>query len=123
MFPKYKKIYSLVIQDVARRLDMAFDNFYRRINEKRNGKNIRAGFSRYKSITYTQSGFRIMDNGHVWLSKLGIIRTFMHRSVTGEIKTVSVKRDSVGDWFISLTVETDRNADFNTDKTEVNELK
>ncbi|MGC8506630.1 MAG: RNA-guided endonuclease InsQ/TnpB family protein, partial [Thermoplasmata archaeon] len=47
----------------------------------------------------------------------------MHRSVTGEIKTVSVKRDSVGDWFISLTVETDRNADFNTDKTEVNELK
>ncbi|MGC8496452.1 MAG: helix-turn-helix domain-containing protein [Thermoplasmata archaeon] len=49
IFPEYKNIHSLVIQDVARRLDRAFDNFYRRINEKRNGKNIRAGFSRYKS--------------------------------------------------------------------------
>ena len=28
----------------------------------------------YSSITYTQSGFRILDNGHVWLSKIGEIR-------------------------------------------------
>ncbi|MCL5783008.1 MAG: helix-turn-helix domain-containing protein [Candidatus Thermoplasmatota archaeon] len=32
---------------------------------------------RYSSITYTQSGFRIMDNGHVWLSKIGEVRMFM----------------------------------------------
>ena len=27
----------------------------------------------------------------------------MHRSVAGEIRTLSVKRDSVGDWFITIT--------------------
>ena len=103
MFSEFRNIHSLVIQDVAHRLDKAFDNFYRRINEKKNGKNIKAGFPRFKSrdryssITYTQSGFSIMDNGHVWFSKIGEIRTFMHRSVTGDIRTVSVKHDSVGD--------------------------
>jgi putative transposase len=127
MFSEFRNIHSLVIQDVARRLDKAFDNFYRRINEKKNGKNIKAGFPRFKSrdryssITYTQSGFSIMDNGHVWFSKIGEIRTFMHRSVRGDIKTVSVKHDSVGDWFITLTVETDSNTHSNTDKSEKTE--
>ena len=76
-FPEFKDIHSQVLQDVARRLDRAYDNFYRRIGEKRNGKNIKAGFPRFKSkdrynsITYPQSGFRILDNGHVWLSRIG----------------------------------------------------
>ncbi len=111
MFPEYKSMHSLAIQDVARRLDKAFDNFFMRVEEKRNGKNIKAGFPRFKSrdryssITYTQSGFRILDNGHVWLSKIGEIRMFMNRSITGDIRTLSVKRDRVGDWFITVTAE------------------
>ena len=112
MFPEYKSMHSLVIQDVVHRVDKAFDNFFRRISERKNGKNIKAGFPRFKSrdryssITYTQSGFRILDNGHVWLSKIGEIRMFMHRSITGDIRTLSVKRDRVGDWFITVTAET-----------------
>ena len=74
MFPEYRNMHSLAIQDVVHRVDKAFDNFFRRISERKNGKNIKAGFPRFKSrdryssITYTQSGFRILDNGHVWLS-------------------------------------------------------
>ena len=123
MFSEFRNIHSLVIQDVAHRLDKAFDNFYRRINEKKNGKNIKAGFPRFKSrdryssITYTQSGFSIMDNGHVLLSKIGEIRVFMHRSVTGDIRTVSVKHDSVGDWFITMTFGTDIRSDSPVDET------
>ena len=123
MFPEYRNIHSQVLQDVVRRLDKAYDNFYRRVKEKKNGKNIKAGFPRFKSrdryssITYTQSGFRIMDNGHVCLSKIGEVRMFMHRSVTGEIKTLSVKHDSIGDWFITMTVETDIRSDSPVDET------
>ncbi len=73
-------------------------------------KNIKAGSPRFKSkdrynsITYPQSGFRILDNGHVWLSKIGEIRMFLHRRISGDIKTLSIKRDPVGDWFVTLTV-------------------
>ncbi len=123
-FPEYHHIHSLVIQDVARRLDKAYGNFFRRVGEKKNGKSIKAGFPRFKSkdryssITYTQSGFSILDNGHVWLSKIGEVRMFMHRSINGDIRTISVKRDSVGDWFITFTVETHSNRD----KSEGNEI-
>ena len=125
-FPEFRNIHSLAIQDVARRLDRAFDNFYRRIREKRDGNSIKAGFPRFKSsdryssITYTQSGFRIMDSGHVWFSKIGEIRTFMHRSVTGHISTVSIKHDPVGDWFITMTVDTDIRTDKPADETMQN---
>jgi transposase len=84
MFPEYKNLHSLVIQDVARRLDKAFDNFFMRVEEKRNGKNIKAGFPRFKSrdryssITYTQSGFRILDNpSHTHSQVSGYLTTVM----------------------------------------------
>ena len=118
-FPEYRSIHSLVVQDVARRLDKAYYNFFRRLREKRQGKKAGAGFPRFKSadryssITYTQSGFRILDNGHIWLSKIGEVRMFMHRPINETIKTLSIKRDSVGDWFITFTVQTDRKHDEN----------
>ena len=93
----YKNVHSQVLQDVARRMDVAYQNFFRRIMEKKSGKQQKAGFprfksrNRYNSITYPQSGFRILDNGHVWLSKIGEIRMFMHRPITGTIRTLSVK--------------------------------
>ena len=111
----YKNVHSQVLQDVARRMDVAYQNFFRRIMEKKSGKQQKAGFprfksrNRYNSITYPQSGFRILDNGHVWLSKIGEIRMFMHRPITGTVRTLSVKRDNVGDWFITVT--TDQNTD------------
>jgi putative transposase len=126
-FPEYRSIHSQVLQDVPRRLDRAYGNFFRRTEEKNNGKNIKAGFPRFKSkeryssITYPQSGFRIMDNGHVWLSKLGEVRMFMHRPIIGEIKTLSVKRDNVGDWFITVTA--DQYGDGGTERQEGGDLE
>ena len=60
-FPEFNNIHSQVLQDVAHRVDKAYDNFYRRTGEKRNGKNIKAGFpgfkskDRHSSITYPQT--------------------------------------------------------------------
>ena len=114
IFPEFNNAHSQVLQDVAHRVDKAYDNFYRRIREKNNGSRIKAGFPRFKSkyrynsITYPQSGFRILDDGHVWLSKIGEVRMFMHRPVTGEIKTLSVKRDKAGDWFMTVTADSEK---------------
>ncbi len=84
-------------------MDKAFEAFFRRVDRKRKGKRIKAGFprfkpaSRYNSFTYSQSGFRLLENGHAWLSKIGELRVFRHRQPKGKIKTLQVKRDSVGD--------------------------
>src|SRR5215204_4827509 len=59
--PELGTVHSQVLQDVLKRLDKAFDNFFRRVKAKQ-GK---AGFPRfrsrvrYNSITYPQTGFAI----------------------------------------------------------------
>ncbi len=126
IFPEFNNAHSQVLQDVARRVDKAYDNFFRRIREKNNGSRIKAGFPRFKSkdrynsITYTQSGFKILDNGHVMLSKIGEVRMFMHRRIIGDIKTLSIKRDKVGDWFMTITVDMQKgySADVRADNIE-----
>lgn len=109
--PEFRLVHSQVLQDVLRRVDRAYANFFNRLGRRSKGEKIRAGYPRFKpdlrynSITYPQAQrFQIVD-GHITLPKIGKLRVFMHRDPVGEIKTMTVKRDSVGDWHISLTVE------------------
>jgi putative transposase len=110
-FPEYKAIYSQVLQDVLRRLDKAFGNFFERVKRKKNGEKLKVGYPRFKpawrydSFTYPQSGFEILSNGHINLSKIGRLRVFMHRKISGTVKTLTIKRDRVGDWFVMITAE------------------
>ena len=102
-FPEYKNIYSQALQNVADRLDKSYDNFFRRIKEKKNGKKIKTGFPRfksreqYRSITYTQSGFKLLDNTHIFFSKIGEIR--------GKIKQGTIKKHKADNYFVTLVVE------------------
>ena len=111
IFLEYKVIYSQVLQDVLRRLDKAFDNFFDRVGRIRKGERLKAGYPRFKpawrynSFTYPQSGFQILPRGHVNLSKIGTLRVFMHRKVSGTVKTLTVKRDRVADWFVVIVAE------------------
>ena len=49
-FPEFNSIHSQVLQDVARRLDRAYDSFFRRLGENNNGSRIKAGFPRFKQM-------------------------------------------------------------------------
>ena len=110
-FDEYRNIHSQVLQDVVRRADRAYQNFYRRIREKKQGVKQKAGFprlkgkGRYRSLTYPQSGFTLMENGHLRLSKIGAIRMFMHREIEGEIKTLNISHDGSGKWYASFSVK------------------
>lgn len=104
--PEYSGVYSQVLQDVLRRLDKSYANFFRRIKtgEKAGFPRFK-GQNRFKSITYPQLGFQILENGHLELSKVGTIRMFKHREVEGTIKTCMIKKDGVGDWYAIFTTE------------------
>ena len=98
-------LYSQVAQDVIRRLDKAFRNFFRRVkNGEKPGYPRFQGRNRYDSFTYPQSGFKILDDGKLKLSKIGTIRMFVHREIVGKIKTCTILRD--GDqWYACFSVE------------------
>ena len=97
-------VYSQVAQDVLRRLDRAFVDFFRRVrNSETPGYPRFQGKNRYNSFTYPQFGFKIKD-GRLHLVKIGAIRLFQHREIEGKIKTCTIKRDK-DRWFASINVE------------------
>ena len=88
--PILKEIHSQVLQDVAKRLDKAYQNFFRRV--KIGGK---PGFPRFKpatqynSFTYPQAGFSINTN-KLRLSKIGEVKIKLHQPLQGKLKTCTI---------------------------------
>lgn len=104
--PEYKNIHSQVLQDTLRRLDKAFQAFFRRC--KQGGK---AGFPRFRSsarfdsFCYPQYKGTIADGaGHLYLPKIGNVRLKMHRPLEGAVKTLTVKRE-VDEWYAVVVCE------------------
>ena len=99
----YAQVYSQVLQNVGDRVVKALENFFRRVQEKKAGKKIKAGFPRFKtrvqSITYPQSGFKFTGQRRLQVSKVGAIPIVLHRMMKGKIKTMTIKRNSTNQWF------------------------
>ena len=107
VLPEYKEVHSQVLQDVLKRLDRAYQNFFRRL-----GTNDKAGFPRYKgknryhSFTYPQSGF-VIEGDKLRLSKIGNIRINLHRKLVGEPKTCTIVRKN-DKYYVALVCEVEK---------------
>jgi putative transposase len=93
-----KQVYSQILQNVLKRVERSFLNFFRGAGYPRfRGRN------RYDSFTYPQKGFELID-GKIKLSKIGLIKIKQHREIEDKIKTCTIKRD-VDHWYVSFSVE------------------
>ena len=98
--PYQKEVHSQVLQDVIKRVDRSFKNFYNGFGYPRfQGKN------RYNSFTYPQSGFGVQD-GKLILSKIGRLKIILHREIEGKIKTCTIKKD-IDQWYVSFSCDTE----------------
>lgn len=96
--------HSQVLQDVAKRVDLAFAAFFRRVQAgEEPGYPRFKGQGHYDSITYPQSGFSIGE-GSVTLSKIGEVKAVLHRAIEGRVKTCTVRRQN-GKWFVCFSCE------------------
>ncbi|QTH40017.1 transposase [Cohnella sp. LGH] len=103
-FPEYKEVHSQVLQDCLRRLDVAYQRFFR-------GE---AGFPHYKSMdrntsfTYPQPGAvsqTFANDGFVYLSKIGFVRMKAHRPFDqANVTQINVKR-YVDGWTANISVK------------------
>jgi putative transposase len=101
------KVYAQVLQDVANRVDKAFQGFFRRVKrgDKKAGYPRFKGFDRYDSITYKQAGigWRLLE-GKLVLSKIGSIKLKLHRPIVGTMKTCTIRRKS-NKWYACFAVD------------------
>ena len=100
-----ENVHSQVLQNVVDRLEKAFQAFFRRCKAGENPGFPRfRGAHRYNSFCYPQSGFALVGNT-LKLSKIGTIRLKLHRPIEGKLKTCTLRRNSSGDWDVSLSCE------------------
>ena len=96
-----KQVYGHLLQNVLRRVERSFKNFFNGAGYPRfQGRN------RYDSFTYPDAygiGYKITDDGKLKLSKIGEIKIKQHRDIEGQIKTCTIKRDA-DQWYASFSV-------------------
>lgn len=92
--------------------ERAIKDFIKSKNSKRKGK--RLGFPQFKSkhkskMTYktcdAHGGIRFVDDSHIKLPKMGLVKCVKHRDFDGVIKAVTVEMKPSGQYYISVMVE------------------
>lgn len=100
--------HAQALQEAQRRVDLAFLAFFHRVKagEKPGYPRFR-GKQRYDSFTYPQpqGNWRFLENGRLQISKVGAVKIRLHRPLEGIAKTLTIRRDGVGNWYACFSCE------------------
>lgn len=111
--PWLKEVDSTALQATLQHLDLAYDNFYRRVALKKKGEykgdvgypNFKGKHNRHQSYTSKNNNHTVYvadDMKHVRLPKLGMVRTRVSRPVTGVVKSATISRNPAGEYYVTL---------------------
>ncbi|HQA04137.1 MAG TPA: transposase [Thermodesulfovibrio thiophilus] len=109
-FVFWNQLGSQAIQDIAQRIERNYKLFFE--NQKRGIKTAPPSFKKikkYKSFTLKQAGYRLLEGNKIVIMG-NVYKYSRSRNIEGKIKTLTVKRDSLGDIYIYLTCETEEAA-------------
>jgi len=132
--PSWKDLYPVFSEVNSKALQRTVTRFYQNLDglseQKSNGRkvgNLKWKSPReFQSMTYSQSGFELKNtsgrNATLWLSKIGDIPIRYHRPIPdkADIKEVTIKKETTGEWFVPFGLETD-DADL-PEKSDVDSL-
>jgi putative transposase len=105
--PWYKDIHSQVLQDMVKRVKLAFDRYLKGDSSgHRSGKPRFKSKNRYRSFTYPQALMDWIDRNRIELPKIGAVKVIWHRSLPDgfNVKTAVISQKSDG-WYMTLTLE------------------
>ncbi|MDE0424054.1 MAG: RNA-guided endonuclease TnpB family protein [Candidatus Poribacteria bacterium] len=105
--PHWAALPSQVVQDVVLRYGKSQDAFFQNKKDRKAGKTNRKvgrpkikSRHKYNSMTFTQAGYTLEEN-RIKINCIGTWFSFhKHRKIEGIIKTITIKRDRCGDYWI-----------------------
>lgn len=115
--PWYADINAQVLQDMVKRVKLAFDRYLKGdSNGTRSGKPRFKGQGRYRSFTYPQVEVNSIQGNRISLSKIGAVKLVQHRPLPDgfDIKTAIISRNADG-WYVTLTLEDQAVPEFSPD--------
>ena len=106
-FAYMRKLGSQAVQNIAERIDRAYTLFFENVKRKvRTSPPKFKALRRYKSFTLKQAGWKLDETcGRIRIGKKWY-GYFQSRRIEGKVKTLTVKRDAVGDIYIYLVCDT-----------------
>ena len=105
-FAYMRKLGSQAVQNIAERIDRAYTLFFANLKRKvRTSPPKFKAVRRYKSFTLKQTGWKLDETqGKIRIGKRWY-GYFQSRKIEGKVKTLTVKRDVVGDIYIYLVCD------------------
>ena len=105
-FAYMRKLGSQAVQNIAERIDRAYTLFFANLKRKvRTSPPKFKAVRRYKSFTLKQAGWKLDETqGKIRIGKRWY-GYFQSRKIEGKVKTLTVKRDAVGDIYIYLVCD------------------
>ncbi|MEM6404501.1 MAG: transposase [Cyanobacteria bacterium P01_D01_bin.116] len=105
--PWYKNIHSQVLQQVPKKVEIAFDRWLKGdCNGKKSGRPRFKGAGRYRTFTYSQFKQHNFTGSRITLSKIGDVKVICHRPLPDGfvIKTVSATKKADG-YYVTLSLQ------------------
>lgn len=96
---------SQAVQDICQRIEKAYQLFFK--HHKKGVRPPKFKKSRkYKSFTLKQAGYKFLGKGRVKIGSI-VYKFWESNAIEGKIKTVTVKRSSIGEMFLVVVVDSD----------------
>ena len=103
----WKQLDAQAVQDVVERVDRSYKAFFDHIKKNKSSKKSPPKFkkiAKYSSFTLKQNGYYFCDNNTITIMRKNY-KYFSNQEIQGKIKTVTVKRDKLGDFYIFVVAE------------------
>ena len=100
-FSHWNQLGSQASQEVVERLDKGYKRFFEALKKKSKRNICPPRFKsrvKYRSFTLKQAGYKLLSDNRIRIGKR-IYKFFNSREIEGEIKTLTIKRDSLGDLY------------------------
>lgn len=103
----WKQLGSQAIQDIARRIDKGYQRFFQNVKDRTNGKTVRRiGLPSFRKVRKAKSftlyqccGWKLLKKNRLKIGST-IYKFAKSREIEGIIKTVTIKRDALGDLYV-----------------------
>lgn len=105
--PRWQKLNSQAVQNVADRIELSYQAFFDHIKKKSSGRKRPPHFRKlrdYHSFTLKQSGYKFGDDNRITIMGR-TYKFFKSREINGRVKTITVKKMPTGRIFIFVVTD------------------
>jgi putative transposase len=99
----WQSVGSQAVQDICQRIEKAYQLFFKHHKKGVRPPNFKK-VSKYKSFTLKQAGYKFLGGNRI---KIGsrVYQYWNSREIEGKVKTLTIKRTSLGELFIIVVVD------------------